>query len=80
MQLTSGAVVIKAKVTQPKPSAGTVAQTKAKAATRPSGGANLATTGSSDNTTTLGVAGAAVLAAGVGTLVVLRRRKGNTNA
>ncbi|MFI6445522.1 LPXTG cell wall anchor domain-containing protein [Kitasatospora sp. NPDC050543] len=72
------AALTSAELGRPKASAATVAKAKAKAATRPSGGANLATTGGGDDSTGLAIAGAAVLAAGVGTLVVLRRRKGGT--
>ncbi|MFD0348599.1 LAETG motif-containing sortase-dependent surface protein [Kitasatospora aburaviensis] len=44
------------------------------------GGPHLAETGSSSNTLPIAVGGAAVLAAGAGTLVVLRRRKAGSHS
>ncbi|MGA5820415.1 LPXTG cell wall anchor domain-containing protein [Kitasatospora sp. NPDC094028] len=58
-----------------KPSAVAVANAKSKAASRPSGGAGLATTGGGSNTTAIALTGAGVVALGAGTLVFLRRRK-----
>ncbi|MFC5886990.1 LAETG motif-containing sortase-dependent surface protein [Kitasatospora sp. CM 4170] len=53
---------------------------KASASTSPAAGPHLAETGSSSNTLPIAVGGAAVLAAGAGTLVVLRRRKAGSHS
>ncbi|MER6300890.1 LPXTG cell wall anchor domain-containing protein [Kitasatospora sp. NPDC001539] len=59
-------------VTPPKITPAGVTQAKSAAATADK---SLATTGGGDNTTAIAATGGAVLVAGVGTLVVLRRRK-----
>ncbi|MFD8788554.1 LPXTG cell wall anchor domain-containing protein [Kitasatospora sp. NPDC059599] len=59
-------------VTPPKITPGGVSKAKTDAATADK---SLAQTGGGDDTTGIAIAGGAVLAAGVGTLVVLRRRK-----
>ncbi|WP_406201574.1 LPXTG cell wall anchor domain-containing protein [Kitasatospora sp. NBC_01560] len=61
--------------TVPAPKLTPAAVTKAKTAADNADKA-LAQTGGGDNTTAIAIAGGAVLAAGAGTLVVLRRRKG----
>ncbi|MFD9686424.1 LPXTG cell wall anchor domain-containing protein [Kitasatospora sp. NPDC059088] len=60
------------KVTPPKITPAVVTKAKTAAA---DAGKTLATTGGGDDTTMIAAAGGAVLVAGVGTLVVLRRRK-----
>ncbi|MFB7616243.1 LAETG motif-containing sortase-dependent surface protein [Kitasatospora sp. NPDC056181] len=56
------------------------ATSAAKASTSPAAGPQLAQTGSSSNTLPIALGGAAVLAAGVGTLLVLRRRKAGSHS
>ncbi|MFJ9951448.1 LAETG motif-containing sortase-dependent surface protein [Kitasatospora sp. NPDC091207] len=51
----------------------------AKASASPAAGPHLAETGSSSNTLPIALGGAAVLAAGAGTLIVLRRRKAGSH-
>ncbi|MFJ3788017.1 LAETG motif-containing sortase-dependent surface protein [Kitasatospora sp. NPDC090091] len=58
----------------------TTAKASGSASTSPAAGPHLAETGSSSNTLPIAVGGAAVLAAGAGTLVVLRRRKAGSHS
>ncbi|WP_395295002.1 LAETG motif-containing sortase-dependent surface protein [Kitasatospora hibisci] len=62
------------------PASGAPSSPSTKVSTSPAAGPHLAETGSSSNTLPIAVGGAAVLAAGAGTLFVLRRRKAGSHS